>query len=280
MDRTSASPSCRGGSPRRSALVDRRFILRAIRFIFRAPITNPNALKISSLICRKSAGTRLAVSKVGPAFRCPASRVEGAQMSHHDGPTVQPRADAFYRLHDDVMPIPEAFVPTGRCRLACPECLCIEKGSLSAASGAGLPTHKGTGVTENPPQDQVRKGRPKRVLSTLFSRVSGGRLEVMNAHTREQPADRSNAAICPHSGPLLPRRHLARRHAPPSVAFSPSRRRPGGRVPFDGAGVVQTIVAASGGRPLSCAKEATAGKRCGRGGSDERHRRIDRRCVR
>ena len=62
-------------------------------------------------------------------------------MNHHSGPTVQPRADAFYRLHDDVMPIPEAFVPTGRYRLTCSECLCIEKGSLSAASGAGLPTY-------------------------------------------------------------------------------------------------------------------------------------------
>jgi hypothetical protein len=186
-------------------------------------------------------------------------------MNHHDGPTVLPRADAFYRVHDDVMPIPEALVPTRGCRLACSEHLCIKKGSLSAASGAGLPTHNGTGVTENPPKDQVRKGRPRRALSSLFPRVSEGRLDVMNAHTRERPADPSSAATCPHSGPLLPRRHLARRLAPLSVAFSPSRRRPCGHVPFDGAGVVQGILAALDDRPPSCAREAIAGKRCGSG---------------
>ena len=85
----------------------------------------------------------------------------------------------------------------------------------------------------------------------------------MNAHTGEQPADRSNTAICPHSGPLLLRRHLARGDAPHSAAFSPSRRRAGHRVPLDGAGVVQAMIAASDGRPLSCAKEATTGKRAG-----------------
>ena len=182
-------------------------------------------------------------------------------MSHQDGPTAQPGADAFYRLHDDVMPIPEAFVPTGRCRLACSECRCIEKGSLSAASGAGLPTHNGTGTAEDPRKNQVRKGRPKRALSTLISRVSGRRLEVMTAHTREQPADRSNAATDPHSGPLPTLEHMAGRHASPSVTFSPSRRRPVRRVDFDASRVAQTIEAASGGPPPSCVKEATAGKR-------------------
>jgi hypothetical protein len=186
-------------------------------------------------------------------------------MSHHDGPIVQPRADAFYRLQDDVMPILEALVPTGRCRLACSECLCIEKGGLSAASGAGLPPHNGSGDTENPPKDQVRKGRPNRALSSLFPRVSESRLDVMNAHTRERPADPSSAATCPHSGPLLLRGHLARCNAPLSAAFSPSRRRPDRRVPFDGAGVVQGILAALDDRPPSCAREATAGKRTGRG---------------
>ena len=226
-------------------------------------------------------------------------------MSDDYRPTIQAHADAFTGLRDDAdrvnplaarrfegaLPTSRTFVPTGRCRLACHERPCIEEGSiaaggqtvscgvcvrprgvavatqatLSAAASAGLPSHNGAGNTENPSEVQVRKGRPKRVLSTLFAQVSGGRLEVMNAHTREQLADRSNAAICPHSGPLLPRRHLARRHAPPSVAFSPSRRRPCGHVPFDGAGVVPGIVAASGDHPLSCAREATAGKRCGRG---------------
>ena len=95
-------------------------------------------------------------------------------MNHHDGPTVQPRADALHRLHDDVMPIPEALVPIGRCRRACAECLCIEKGSLSATSGAGLPTHEGTGIIENPPKDQVRKGHPRRALSTFFCASFGG----------------------------------------------------------------------------------------------------------
>jgi hypothetical protein len=182
-------------------------------------------------------------------------------MSHHDGPIVQPRADAFYRLQDDVMPILEALVPTGRCRLACSECLCIEKGGLSAASGAGLPPHNGSGDTENPPKDQVRKGRPNRALSSLFPRVSESRLDVMNAHTRERPADPSSAATCPHSGPLLFRGHLARCYAPLSAAFSRSRRRRGRRVPRGGARPVQAIVAVLGDHLLSSAKEGTTGKR-------------------
>jgi hypothetical protein len=193
-------------------------------------------------------------------------------MNHHDGPTVQARADTFYLPCDDVTPIPEAFVPTARCHLTCPACPCSECRSLFAASGGGLPTQKGTGSAENPRKNQVRKGRPKRVLSSLISRVSGGRLEVMNAHTREQPADRSNAAICPYSGPLRLRRHPVRRPAPLSAAFSPVRRRADHRVPFDGtgvfdgAGVVQAMIAASGGRPRSCAKEATGSKRAGKVG--------------
>jgi hypothetical protein len=186
-------------------------------------------------------------------------------MTHYHGLTVQPRADAFYRLHDDVISIPEAFVPTGRCRLACFECLCIEKGSLSAASGAGLPTHKGTGITENPSEVQVRKRRPKRVLSTLFPRVFGRRLEVMATHTREQPAEPSSVATSLDSGPLPVRKHLPGRHARLSAAFTPSRRRLGSRVFFDGARLVQAIVAESDDRPLTCAKEAIAGKRTGRG---------------
>ena len=174
-------------------------------------------------------------------------------------------------------PIPEAFVPTARCHLTCPACPCSECRSLFAASGGGLPTQKGTGSAENPRKNQVRKGRPKRVLSSLNSRVSGGRLEVMNAHTREQPADRSNAATFPHSGPWPVRKHLAPRLAPLSVAFSPSRRRLCGHVPFDGARLVQGIAAESGDRPLSCAKEATAGRHAR--GADERHRRFGRRCI-
>jgi len=226
-------------------------------------------------------------------------------MSYDYRPTVQAHADAFTGLRDDAdrvnplaarrfegaMPTPRTVVSTGRCRLACHERPCIEEGSiaaggqtvscgvcvrprgvaaatqatLSAAASAGLPSHNGAGTTENPSEVQVRKGRPKRVLSTLFPQVSGGRLEVMNAHTREQPADRSNAATFPHSGPWPVRKHLAPRLAPLSVAFSPSRRRLCGHVPFDGARLVQGIVAESGDRPLSCAKEATAGKRTGRG---------------
>ena len=206
-------------------------------------------------------------------------------MSHYHRPIGQPRASTFSGLRGDaapwvrqgegvnafaanrfadVMPIPEMYIPTTRRRLACPERPCIGKGSPSAASCSGLPARKGAGTAEDPRKNQVRKGRPKRALSTLISRVSGRRLEVMTAHTREQPADRSNAATCPDSGPLPVCRHLARRHAPLSAAFSPSRRCPGSRVHFDGAGLMQTIVAASSGRPPSCAKEATAGK-CARG---------------
>jgi len=218
-------------------------------------------------------------------------------LSHQHGPTVQPRAGTLLRLRgdgapwvrhgvglnplaagrfEDVMPLPEMLVPTGRCRLACPECPCIEKGRLSAA--AGLPRHKNTGPVENPPKDQVRKGRPPGALSTLIARVPGRRLDAMTAPTREQPADRSSAAACPHCGPLLMRKHLARRHAPLSVAFPPSRRRLRRRVRFDGAGVVQATRAESGARPPSCAKEAIGCTRAG--GADERHRRIDRRYVR
>jgi len=206
-------------------------------------------------------------------------------MSHHYGPTVQPRAGTFASLRGDaalwvrqgegvnafaanrfadVMPIPEMYIPTTRRRLACPERPCIGKGSPSAASCSGLPARKGAGNAKNPPEDQVRKGRPKRVLSSLIPRVSGRRLDVMDAHTREQPADRSNAATCPDSGHLPTLEHMAGRHASPAVAFSPSCRRPGNRVHFDGARLVQAIVAASSGRPPSCAKEATAGK-CARG---------------
>jgi hypothetical protein len=94
------------------------------------------------------------------------SWVEGAQMNHHSGPTVQPRADACYRLHDDVMPIPKACVPTARCHLTCPACPCSECRSLSAASGGGLPTQKGTSSAGNPRKNQVRKGRPPGVLSS------------------------------------------------------------------------------------------------------------------
>ena len=203
-------------------------------------------------------------------------------MSHYHGSTVQPRTGTFSSLRGDaalwvrqgervnafaanrfadVMPIPEMYVSTTRRRLACPERPCIGKGRPSAASCSGLPARKGAGNAKNPPEDQVRKGRPKRVLSTLFPQVSGCRLDVMDAHTREQPADPSSAATDPHSGPLPTLEHMAGRHASPSVAFSPSRRRPGSRVHFDGAGLMQTIVAASSGRPPSCAKEATAGKR-------------------
>ena len=44
-----AALPCRGGSPLRSALMDRRFILHAIRFIFLALITHLNVLKIRRL---------------------------------------------------------------------------------------------------------------------------------------------------------------------------------------------------------------------------------------
>ena len=220
-------------------------------------------------------------------------------MSYDYRPTVQAHADAFTDLRDDAdrvnplsarrfedaMPTPRTFVSTGRCRLACHERPCIEQGSiaaggqtvscgvcvrprgvaaatqatLSAAASAGLPSHNGAGTTENPSEVQVRKGRPKRVLSTLFPQVSGGRLEVMNAQTREQPADRSNAVICPHSGPLRLPRHPACRRACHHVPFD-------GTGGLDGAGVVQAMIAASGGRPRSCAKETTGSKRAGKVG--------------
>ena len=177
---------------------------------------------------------------------------------------VRFRAERAFQIADEIEPPIDEFLRG--IDLTSFECLCIEKGSLSAASGAGLPTHKGTGITENPSEVQVRKRRPKRVLSTLFPRVFGRRLEVMATHTREQPAEPSSVATSLDSGPLPVRKHLPGRYARLLAAFTPFRRRLGSRVFFDGARLVQAIVAESGERPLSCAKEASAGKRARGGG--------------
>ncbi len=127
-------------------------------------------------------------------------------MSHYHRPIGQPRAGTFSGLRGDAaprvrqgdgvnalaagrledgMPIPKVFVTTARCRLACPACPCSDDRNLSAAAGAGLPTHKGAGTAENPPKDQVRKGRPPGALSTLIPQVSGRRLGAMTVPTRE-----------------------------------------------------------------------------------------------
>jgi hypothetical protein len=191
-------------------------------------------------------------------------------MSHDYRPTVQSHADAFTGLRDDAdrvnplaarrfedaMSTPRTVVPTGRCRRACPAWPCSECRSLSAASGGGFSTHKGTDTAGNQGKNQARKGRSPGVLSSLIPRISGGRLEVMNARPREQPADRSNAVIRPHSGPVRLRRHPAHRRACHHVPFD-------GTGVFDGAGVGQGIVAASDGRSGSCAKQATGNKSAG-----------------
>lgn len=199
---------------------------------------------------------------------------------------------------EDAMPTPRTFVSTGRCRLACHERPCSEDGSMNAgaqtvssggyvrpdgvaaatqatlSAAAGLEVHGGTGTGENPPNNQVRKDGPSRVLSSLFPRVWRRRLYVMNAHTLEQPADASSADtyryLLSHYGPLLTLKHLAevlhstpngvrmtlaRRREPFSVALSQSRRRLGRRVYFDAARVAKAIDAASGGRSPSCAGE-------------------------
>ncbi len=127
-------------------------------------------------------------------------------MSRYHRPIVQPCAGTFFGLRGDAapwarqgdgvnaraagrlkeaMPIPKAFVPTARCRLACPGCPCSDDRNLSVAAGAGLPTHKDAGTVEGPPKDQVRKGRPPDALSTLIPQVSGRRLGAMTVPTRE-----------------------------------------------------------------------------------------------
>jgi hypothetical protein len=205
-------------------------------------------------------------------------------MSHYHRPIGQPRAGKFSGLRgdaaprvrqgdgvnalaagrlEDAMPIPKAFVPTARCRLACPACPCSDDRNLSAAAGAGLPTHKGAGTAENPPKDQVRKGRPPGALSTLIPQVPGRRLGAMTVPTREQPANPSSAATSPHSGPLPTREHPVGRHARLSAAFFPSRRRRGRRVRFDAARAEKAITAETGGRPPWCAKAAIARTRAG-----------------
>ena len=124
---------------------------------------------------------------------------------HGDG--VDPLATGRF---EDGTPTPEAFRPAARCRFACPECHCARKRCLSAASDAGSPAQQGTFPTGNRPRKQVRKGRPKRALSTLFSWVSGRRLDLMSAHTLEQPADLLRTATFRDPGPLPTPKHLVR----------------------------------------------------------------------
>ncbi len=220
-------------------------------------------------------------------------------MSHYHRPVVQPRAGRFSGLRgdaalrirqgeginacaagrlEDAKPLPKASVPTARCRLAYPARPCSDDRNLSAAAGAGLPTHRGAGTVENPPKDQVRKGRPPGALSTLIPQVPGRRLGAMTVPTREQPANPPSAATSPHSGPLPTREHPVGRHARLSAAFSPSDRRRGCRVHFDAARAEKAITAETGGRPPWCAKEAIARARAG--GSDEPDRLFERHCVR
>ncbi len=178
-------------------------------------------------------------------------------MSHHHRPTVQRCVGTLHRLREDA----NAEVMNGD-----------TVNPLTA--GAGLETYGGTGIIENPPNDQVRKDGPSRALSSLIPRVPGRRLYAMNAHTPEQLADPSSAGtyqyLLSHYGPLLTLKHLAevlhstpngvrmtlaRRREPLSVALSQSRRRLGRRVYFDTAGVAKAIAEAgrgtSGGRPPS-----------------------------
>ena len=215
-------------------------------------------------------------------------------MSHHWRPTVQPRAGTLQRLRDAA----DAGVMHGtgstpslpgasrmRCRhpgRSSRQVAVVSR--VMSALAAKMRTHgvrggarmarrrnaatlsaNGTGTGENPPKNQVRKDGPSRVLSSLFPRVSGRTLYAMNAHTREQLADPSNAGtyryLLSHYGPLLTLKHLAevlhstpngvrmtlaRRREPLSIALSQSRRRLGRRVYFDAFRVAQAIDAAVG----------------------------------
>ena len=195
----------------------------------------------------------------------------GGRMNHDHKQIGQPRAGRLSGLRgdaapwvrqgegviaraagrlEDAMPIPKPFVPTARCRRAYPACPCSDDRNLSAAAGAGRPIHKGAGTVENPPKDQVRKGRPPGALSSLNPRVPGRRLFAMTVPTREQPPDPSSAATHPHSGPLSMREH-------------PARRRRGRRVRFDAARTEKAITAQTGGCPPGYAKAAIARTRAG-----------------
>ena len=223
-------------------------------------------------------------------------------MNHHQGPTVQPRADRVHDRRDDanawrghgegVHPLgadcfgdftktPKAVVPIAHCRFAFPAYLCAGKRSRPAASGAGSPTQIGRVTAQNSPEEQVRKGRPKRALSTLIPRVSGRSLDRMTAHTREQHADLLRTATGPDSGPLWTPKHLVRYvpgcDASLSAGFSPARRRLGGGVPCGCARLARPIVADLAGLPPSCAKKTIACPRAA--GPDDRPKRIGRHHV-
>ena len=259
---------------------------------FSRAANRPQRIEKRTLIGRTPVGAHLAVPKVGRAFRYSASRT-GAQMNHRQGPTVQPRADRVHDRRDDadawrgqgVHPLgadclgdftktPKAVVPIAHCRFAFPAYLCVGKRSRPAASGAGSPTQIGRVTAQNSPEEQVRKGRPKRALSTLIPRVSGRSLDRMTAHTREQHADLSRTATGPVSGPLWTPKHLARRYVPLSAGFSQTRRRLGSRVPCDCGRSARTIGTDSSGPHPSCAKKAIACTRAE--GADGRPKRIGR----
>lgn len=260
--------------------------------------TQAQRIEKRTLIGCTLVGIHLAVSKVGRAFRYSASRA-GAQMNHHQGPTVQPRADRVHDRRDDanawrghgegVHPLgadcfgdftktPKAVVPIAHCRFAFPAYLCAGKRSRPAASGAGSPTQIGRVTAQNSPEEQVRKGRPKRALSTLIPRVSGRSLDRMTAHTREQHADLLRTATGPVSGPLWTPKHLARRYVPLSAGFSQTRRQLGSRVPCDCGRPSRTIGTDSSGLPPSCVKKPIACMRAE--GADGRPKRIERHHVR
>ncbi len=186
-------------------------------------------------------------------------RGDAAPWVRQDEGVIAPAAGRL----KEAMRLLKAFVPTARCRLAHPVCTCSDDRNLAAAASAGLPTHKDAGAVENPPKDQVRKGRPPGALSSLIPQVQRRRLGAMTVPTREHPADSSRAATYPHPGHLPTREHPAGRYARLSAAFSTSRRRRGRRVRFDAARAEKAITAQTGGRPPWCAKEAIARTRAG-----------------
>ena len=77
----------------------------------------------------------------------------------------------------------------------------------------GVPLQCCQGTSDNPPNNQVPKARPKSALSGSISRVPTGTLWVMKAHAQEMLANGADAETCRylllHLGPVPKLEHVA-----------------------------------------------------------------------
>ena len=187
-------------------------------------------------------------------------------MNHLHGLAVPSRAATFERPHGDRTPTPKAVIPKARCHRQCPGCP-LRRTSKPIGGDRRLSSNAhGQGASENPRKNQDRKVHRTGPVSTLLSPFLGGRLALMNARTREQPADPSSAATCPTTDPLPLHKYPFRRRAWLSAVFAPSRQRPGCRRRFDAGALAHVTVAESGGRSPSGVNAATSKKRAGGNG--------------